>query len=371
MSAVGLYVHFPFCRAKCPYCHFASERWDPARAEAWQSGLGLEAGRAGGLGLVFDTIYVGGGTPSLMSGAAVRNLAERLRDLAGPDVVEFTLEANPGRVDPALLTAWKECGVNRLSIGVQSFDDRHLRLLGRGHTAGEAAAFFEACRAAGFENIGVDVMIGLPGEGEGRADEILDSLRRLGPEHVSVYILEETDGLPIEAELAAEPPDEDLTASVFQKIALGLKGLGFEHYEISNFARPGRRCLHNLKYWRYQPFLGLGPSACSRLGSERWCNLGDLDGWARALAEGRDPREEVVALDPGRITVEALVSGLRLREGVRPSDLRARFGLDARERFAGPIAELAGEGWLEVEADRLSVPEERWLLSNFVFARFV
>ncbi|MBN2206216.1 MAG: radical SAM family heme chaperone HemW [Candidatus Aminicenantes bacterium] len=370
MSAAGLYVHFPFCRTKCPYCHFASGPGDGARIGLWRSGLEIELDGATPRRQAIDTLYVGGGTPSLMEPDMILELAARIRRLPGADLREFTLEVNPGRIDRLRLAAWKEAGVSRLSLGVQSFEDRLLRVLGRDHTASEALAFYDACRGAGFEDIGIDLMIGLPGEGRQRPAEILDNVRRLGPDHVSVYILEETAGLPIASALDADPPDEDAVAAAYEDIGRGLKELGYEHYEISNYARPGRRCLHNLKYWRSEPFIGVGPSACSRISGERWCNREDLEGWARALRAGEDPRAEVVRLDPVRLASEALIFGLRLREGVRTSDLRTRIGVDVRELFDQTIAELAAEGWLETEGDRLAIPEERWLLSNQVFSKF-
>lgn len=371
MSAAGLYVHFPFCRTKCPYCHFASGPGDGAQVEAWKAGLARELDRLTSGGLSFDTLYLGGGTPSLLDPEPLLDLSRRIRRLPGAAFREFTLEANPGGFDLSRLAAWKEAGVNRLSLGVQSFDDRLLGVLGRSHTVSEAVDSFFACRAAGFDNIGIDLMIGLPGEGEERPAEILSGVERLAPDHVSVYILEETDGLPIAGALQADPPDEDRVADAHQSICRSLGRLGYEHYEISNFARPGRRCLHNLKYWRYEPFLGVGPSACSRVGEERWCNRGALEDWAGALRTGGDPRAGVVRLGPGRLAAEALIFGLRLSEGVRPSELRARFGVDVRERYAEEIARLAEEGWLEAGPDRLAVPEDRWLLSNRVFAEFI
>ncbi|MCJ7589381.1 MAG: coproporphyrinogen III oxidase family protein [Candidatus Aminicenantes bacterium] len=371
METTGLYIHFPFCRSKCPYCHFASDRWDEAKARAWRDGIAREAGLYGGLDLKFDSLYLGGGTPSLLSGDDVAGLAGVLGAALRTEFREFTLEANPGRLDPLVMRGWKAAGVTRLSLGVQSFDDRVLKTLGREHSAAESIRFYQACREAGFDNVNLDFMIGVPGEGGSRAAEILERIGRLVPDHVSVYILEEVEGLPFDAVMRGNPPDDDAVAADYEEIGRGLSGLGYEHYEISNFCRPGRRCFHNLKYWRYEPFLGLGPSACSHLGNRRWCNRKDVDLWGRALADGGDPKDEVLILDPDRQAAEAVIFGLRLREGIRPSEIRERFGLDILERYREAIGELAHEGWLRLEEDRISISEERRLLSNRVFSAFV
>jgi oxygen-independent coproporphyrinogen-3 oxidase len=371
MAPTGLYVHFPFCRTKCPYCHFASGPYDERGTAVWRAGIAREGARWAEAGLTFDTLYLGGGTPSLLGPDDLVRLIESLAGEGQAVFRECTLEANPGRLDPSFLRGWREAGITRLSLGVQSLDDRVLATLGRTHTASDALRCCEAVRKAGFAEVNLDFLIGVPGEGEGRAAEILDGVERLAPEHVSVYILEEVEGLPFESVLRRHPPDDDAVAAAYVEIGRGLAGLGYEHYEISNFGRPGRRCRHNLKYWQYEPFLGLGPSACSHLGSRRWCNRPDFADWERTLAEGGDPRLEILELDPARQAAEAVIFGLRLRDGIRPSEIRARFGVDVRESYRDQIAGLAGEGWLRVEPDRLSIPEERWLLSNRVFSEFV
>jgi oxygen-independent coproporphyrinogen-3 oxidase len=307
----------------------------------------------------------------LLSADDVAGLAGILKAALRTEFREFTLEANPGRIDPTALRGWKTAGVTRLSLGVQSFDDRVLKILGREHSAAESLRFYQACREAGFDNVNLDFMIGVPGEGAGRAAEILERIGRLAPDHASVYILEEVEGLPFDAVMRGNPPDDDAVAAASEEIGRGLARLGYEHYEISNFCRPGRPCLHNLKYWRYEQFLGLGPSACSHLGNSRWCNRADLDRWERALADDDDPKDEVLSLDPGRQAAEAVIFGLRLKEGIRPSDIRERFGIDILERYRETIGELAGEGWLKLEVDRISISEERRLLSNRVFSAFV
>jgi oxygen-independent coproporphyrinogen-3 oxidase len=284
---------------------------------------------------------------------------------------EFTLEANPGTVDPGAIRSWRGAGVSRVSVGVQSFDDRVLRILGRGYSGREAQVFCQACRDAGFASLGLDLMTGVPGEPEEAAVKTLETALGLAPDHVSLYILEEVEGLPMAAVLEKTPVDEDAVAAAHATISSGLEAAGLRRYEISNFARPGRECLHNLKYWRYEPFLGLGPSACSHLQSRRWCNVRGIDRWADALIRGADTREEDVVLSAAEEAREALIFGLRLVEGVDLEGLRARFGVDLANLFRAEIAALRHDGLLVRHGSGLRIPVEKLLISNLVFSKFV
>jgi len=368
----GLYVHFPFCRRKCPYCHFASVPLPDGGFAAWREGLDREAALRSGLGLEFDTLYVGGGTPSLLGPADISELLELLGRHFRLSVREFTLEANPAsETGPETLAGWSQAGVTRLSVGVQAFDDRTLEILGREYAAAAAESFLRRARAAGFRSVGLDLMVGVPGETPASLERTLEAVERTSPDHVSLYLLENVEGLPFETVLKNNPVDEDRAADAFELAAAGLRRLGFERYEISNFARPGHACLHNLKYWRYEPFLGLGPSAASHVGPERWSNIEDVGRWVAALRDGTGPRAEVVALDPARNFREALVSGLRLVGGIDLADFRARFGVDLRAWFAPEIAALDRDGLIIIEQDILRIPEDKLLVSNRVLAAFV
>jgi len=368
-GAAGLYVHIPFCRRKCPYCHFASAPPRPGEWAAWRDGIGREAALRSGLGLAFDTLYAGGGTPSLLSPAGVAGLVEALRRHLRLE--EFTLEANPAAgTDAATLEAWAAAGVTRLSVGVQSFDDATLAVLGRDYPAEEAEAFVMRAGRAGFGAIGIDLMAGVPGETRDSLRRTMDAVARTAPDHASVYLLENVDGLPFESVLAERPVDEDAAADGFEFLAAGIASLGLARYEISNFARPGRECRHNLKYWRGEPFLGLGPSAASRAAGERWTNAPDLAAWRRALGEGRDPRVERVALDPEKAAREAIVSGLRLVAGIDLADFRDRFGMDIEARFGRELAELGRDGLVVLEHGALRIPEDRLLVSNSILSTF-
>jgi oxygen-independent coproporphyrinogen-3 oxidase len=367
----GLYVHFPFCRAKCPYCHFSSVPFEADLVALWWEGLEREADLRADPALRIDTVYIGGGTPSLLDPADVSRL---LALLAGrfrlvPD--EVTLEANPRRSEQPFLGGWREAGITRLSVGVQSFDDGDLSVLGRDYGAAEALDFCVAARDASFASLGFDLLVGVPRQSRTVLERTAGAVRDLGPDHVSLYLLENVDGLPFEAVTRAMPVDEDEAAAHFEFVAAALGAAGLRRYEISNFARPGRESRHNLKYWRYGPFVGLGPSAASHLGSRRFTNVEGIREWLGLLTRGREPLAEVVALTADRAWREALVFGLRLIEGVDLLDLRRRFGIDVLEVLGREIGGLAAEGWLEVGAGRLRIPEDRLLVSNRVMAALI
>jgi oxygen-independent coproporphyrinogen-3 oxidase len=366
----GLYIHYPFCRAKCPYCHFYSLADRGDLHLDWWEGLKREADRQAREMLEVDTVYIGGGTPSLLQPDDLCAIRELLDGRFWLKAREFTLEANPDVEDDSVVRRWREAGVTRLSIGVQSFDDGTLRTLGRGYAAAEAREFFALCREAGFASVGIDLMTGVPGETPESAGTTLEETIRLAPDHVSLYILENVDGLPFEKTLERNPVDEDAAADIYRMYQAGLESAGLRQYEISNFARPGKECLHNLKYWRYEPFLGLGPSACSHIGARRWCNRRDLGEWAEALRRGEAIHEELLELTPETSATEALVFGLRLVEGADLAALRERYGVDLESKFAREIDELLGEGWLVREGSAIRIPPERFLVSNHVFSRF-
>lgn len=371
----GLYVHVPFCASKCPYCHFYSVPPSEAGLRTWRDGLATEAAAvasaAAGEDIRFDTLYVGGGTPSLLGPDDVA----RVRDLALArfplEPAEFTLEANPAEAARARLRGWREAGITRLSVGAQSFDDDVLRALGRAHTAGEGLRFCLEARQAGFEALAVDLMTGIPGETPGAIDRSLAAIREIAPDHVSLYLLENVEGLPFAEVLARRPVDEDAAVDGFLRAAGALEAAGLRRYEISNFARPGRECRHNLKYWRHEPFVGLGPSASSHLGGRRWTNKPTLASWAEALERSGSARDETVELDAAASAREALVFGLRLVEGVDAEDIALRTGVDVLARRGRKTAELVAEGLLVREGTRLRIPADKLLVSNAILSRLI
>ncbi|HEY3120374.1 MAG TPA: radical SAM family heme chaperone HemW, partial [Vicinamibacteria bacterium] len=279
-NRLGLYVHVPFCEAKCSYCHFAIDprRPDEDRQERYLRAVLVEmewAADRESLGHA-DTLYFGGGTPSLVAPARLRRLIEAARALFGLAAdAEITVEANPHDLDAAGYRALREAGVDRLSLGAQSFDDGVLVEMGRRHDAGDSTRAVERARAAGFDNVSIDLILGWPGETEQRWSANLAAVASLQPEHVSLYVLE-VEGRTELAHRARggrlDLPDDDLVAALYWRTVGALRKIGLERYEISNFARPGRESRHNAKYWDDVPFRGFGMAAHSYLDGRRFWN---------------------------------------------------------------------------------------------------
>lgn len=377
-SPCSLYVHTPFCRARCRYCAFYSapvgRHGPPAELlERFLYALGLEmdqlARRHGPL--LAPSLFFGGGTPSLLGADALGRILELLRTRfpLAPDA-EVTLEANPDSASPEFLRAAHGLGVTRLSLGVQSLDDASLRALGRVHDAGQAVAAFKAARRAGFANIGLDLIFGLPGQG---VDGWLATLRQalaLGPEHLSCYGLSIEPGTPLARDTAAcaALPDEDRQAEMFLRGSELLESAGFEHYEISNFARPGKGCRHNRLCWEGGDVLGFGPAAVSTRsagpGALRWANAQDFAAWEELVLAGRageHGREELSRETRAR---EGLMLALRTSRGLDLARHAARGGQDIRATHAGLLAQLQGAGLVTLTPERLTLTRAGMLVSN-------
>lgn len=372
---IGLYLHVPYCTVRCSYCDFylvtarGRDPGDYARAlvaEIESAGAG-DAGVAGQA----DTIHLGGGTPSLLAPVALGAVIDAARRLCGPrGPSEIALEANPEDVTPAAVAAWREAGVTRLAIGVQTFEAERLRLMRRPHDAARAHAALSLARAAGFASVGADLILGAPGP---TPDPTLDDVARAldaGVDHLSLYLLEIHPRTRLGREVAlrrARPLDADAAADRYEAASDRLTAAGFEHYEISNFALPGRRSLHNLKYWTDQEYLGFGPSAHSYRGGRRWSNRADL---AAYLARGGAAVERIEDPQPPAVRgYEALIAGLRLLEGVDPARLEARHPGCAPTSGDPEIAALVSAGLMALEGGRLALTRRGRLVSNEVFER--
>lgn len=374
---LGLYVHVPFCEAKCTYCHFAIDPGRPGgeRQERYLRALlteiaGAESGPA-------DTLYFGGGTPSLLSAERVERVIDALRarfELA--QAPEVTLEANPRDLDRDGYRALRALGVTRLSLGVQAFDDSVLRDMGRLHTAADARRAVDLARAAGFDNLSLDLILGWPGESPERWSSALDELRALAPEHVSLYVLE-VEGRTLLTHRARRGslalPDDDLVADLYSTAVERLEAHGLRRYEISNFARPGFESRHNGKYWDDAPFLGFGLSAHSARHGRRFWNVDTYGAYCRALEErgaaGALAGERV--LTPRERREEALFTGLRRAQGVALPAFRERYGVDALEEFGEPLRRSFDASLIEVSGDHLRLTERGVLLANEVFQALV
>lgn len=323
----GLYIHVPFCRAKCPYCDFYST---PALSlvEAWIESLRKEALLYTDAFPTFDSLYFGGGTPTILSNDAFEKLIDFLRGrFIFADDTEVTVEANPEDVTLEKLAALRSCGVNRLSIGVQSFDDRELVTLKRRHSARDAEVALELARSAGFDNIGIDLICLIPGQTEKSWMNSLQRALSFEPAHLSCYQMTFEKGTPfarMKAEGRIGVADEETERIFFLLTSRFLEDHGFIHYEISNFARDeASRSRHNGKYWRHVPYLGLGPAAHSFDGTSRWWNVRSVKQYCRALEGGSKPIEGSEVLTDEQFRLERLYLGLRTCDGVSFQDARA------------------------------------------------
>ena len=371
-ASVGLYVHVPFCTQRCHYCSFATAPVG-ARGEvdAYVAALGRELDLLGRAAfneprLSLSTIFFGGGTPSLLAPEQLADvLAAARAAFAVEPEAEITVECNPESVDRPRLEAYRTLGVNRISLGVQALDDGVLATLGRLHDAPGARAAFDAAREAGLDNVSVDMMYGLPQqpvEGWRRAVEVILDW---GPEHLSAYGLTLDGGSPWGAGGVAGLPSEETTVEQYWVLAEAAAARGFEHYEISNYARPGFRSRHNLRYWRRQEYLAAGLSACGFLGDLRWGNVKALPRYTAAVAASRLPIDTAEHLTPRQALAETLILGLRTIDGVEASLLAARAAGDAS--LAGRLADWRDHGWLAAHGDRVRLTEAGFLVSDALF----
>lgn len=358
----GLYLHIPFCRQKCRYCDFASLAGAEELIAAYLSALDQEASRYAGL--AFDTLYIGGGTPSLLSGTQLEKLGALVQRHFSPVAcfAESTLEANPESLSREKLQLLKSAGLNRLSLGLQSFSDDTLRRIGRVHDVKTFLQAYAWARQSGFDNISVDLMAGLPGQSEAEFADGLRRLVQLAPEHISVYGLQVEEGTPFAKE--GVQTDEDLLRRELEQTHFYLQEAGFVHYEISNFARPGRQSRHNTNYWLDGEYLGLGSAAASYQNGVRRSNVRSPRLYLQRINAGQDPTDFSEKLTGKAQAGERLMLGLRQLAGVRLSALQHRY-------FDKEIAPLLQRGLVEQNGDLLKLSLEGLFLANQVFMAFV
>jgi oxygen-independent coproporphyrinogen-3 oxidase len=371
----GLYIHVPICIARCRYCDFyklTPDEW--GNIDLFIHCLELELQRLPQAFLP-DTVFIGGGTPTALDPENLAALFEAInRTINLSRVVEFSSEANPGTLTPDKLSVMREGGVNRISIGVQSFNDKALRLLGRIHKADQAIEGFQMLRDAGCENVNIDLIQSIPGMAQ---DDILADARtaaELNPEHLSYYNLIYEPGTPMTHDRDTGriiPPGDDEEADNYFAVKALLEDSGYGHYEISNFCRPGRECLHNLIYWQGGEYFGCGPSAHSHWNGARYGNVRELQGYCDLLLENENPFGELERLDSEAKARELLVMGLRLTEGVDLQSFERRSGT-AVDALCGPVIDdLIEEGLLQRDGNRLALTVKALFVSNSVFSELV
>lgn len=375
IPAHALYVHVPFCRAKCGYCDFYSIPLENSRrAREFCRGVQAELVRSGRqCAQPADSIFLGGGTPVSLPEEELSRLLALLAPWRGPET-EFTVEANPTLLEESKVEILARGGVNRVAIGAQSFVPEELAVLGRLHCPADIGRAVRRVRDAGIENINLDLMFALPGQDLPSLEQSLEALLRLQPEHVSAYALSFEEGTPFWTALQSgrlEETDEDLQRRMYDHIRTRLRQAGYEHYELSNFAKPGRRCAHNLTYWHNESYLGVGPAAASYLAGVRRKTVSDLARWAEALRQGRTPPHEAEQLTGRAVPAEALMLGLRLLEGIDLETFAARYGRSPLDDFPETTSRYLRDQALRIVDNRLQLSRDALFTSNDLFASFL
>jgi len=378
MALPGVYIHIPFCRSRCSYCDFATGTYESVLAQRYVTALVQEiseARRPGGPTVV-DSIYLGGGTPSLLSPSQLERIFDAVhRRFSVTATAEVTMEMNPGTVTPEKLRAYKAAGVNRASFGAQTFDDRELAKLGRIHTADDVRTTIEMLHQTGFDNVSFDLIAGLPGQTMDDWKRNLDEAVKLRPEHLSLYLLEVHEGTPLADHIrrGIQPkPDEDLAAEMYEVMVERTATAGYKQYEISNFSQPGFESRHNSKYWTCDAVYGFGCSAHSYDGNRlRWSNERDASVYIDLVASNKTPIVDTTPLSENDVRSESVFLGLRLLRGVDLAEYRRRFGLDLRKENAGDIERLLDAGLIDIDNDLLRLTRHGALLSNEVFSAFI
>ncbi len=339
MRSVGLYIHIPFCARKCNYCVFYSLACSKKEnLSDYVSIICTQLEREAHLykDCVFDTIFLGGGTPSLLEGADISRLCDAIRaHLKVSDGAEFSIEVNPGTISAEKLLSYKKCGINRISVGLQSSSDKELGVLGRIHTRSEFEHSYSLIKEAGFDNVNIDIMYALPEQKIAELRDTLDYVASLNPAHISAYCLKIEDGTPF-SKMELSLPDEDTQYEMYLSLCERLLELGYEQYEISNFAKKGARCVHNLKYWQSQEYVGLGPSAHSFFDGVRYFYDDNLDAYKSEICNGGTPTrrtEDCPALSEGEKMDEYTMLALRLSDGVDALEFKRRFGIEFERAY--------------------------------------
>lgn len=393
-EALGLYVHIPFCQRKCIYCDFNTyaglQHLIPAAVEALCTEIALWGARTQGMPV--DTIFLGGGTPTILAPSQIRQLLDTLRtSFVLAEDCEITSEANPGTADQARFEALAQNGVNRISIGAQSFHKAELDLLGRWHTTDAIGQAVESARQAGLDNINLDLIHGLPHQSLSAWDGSLEAVLNLAPAHVSLYQLTVEDGTPLARMVQTGQvavPDEDQGAAQYQRAQARLARAGYVQYEIANWVRgepaqpwARRVCRHNLKYWRNQSYLGFGPGAHSHwravpalgLGhGRRWWNLDSVPRYNRCMRDGHTPILDCETIDASLAMAETMMLGLRLvQEGVAFTRFRREHGADLDTIYAHILPDLAARGLVQVLPDRVRLSSQGIMFHNYVSRQFL
>ena len=374
-APLGLYVHIPFCVQKCNYCDFLSFSADEKRKRQYIDALvrEMKSWREKISDYEVDTIFIGGGTPSVLSVTDMDSLFQGISDcFTRSQKTEFTVECNPGTVDEEKLSLYRQAGVNRLSFGMQSTMDEELHQLGRIHNYKQFLGSYELARRVGFDNVNVDIMSAVPKQTLMSYETTLHRVTKLAPEHISSYSLIIEEGTPFYEWYRESPPvDEDTDRRMYECTEEILSAAGYSRYEISNYAKPGRECRHNIKYWRRFEYLGLGLGASSQMGNCRFSNVRDLASYMDSVQSGEilaEDREELSSADE---KAEFMYLGLRMMQGISEKEFEENFGENLMECYGEEINRCERQGLLECQGDRIFLTKRGIDVSNRVFAEFI
>ena len=392
---LSIYVHIPFCKHKCMYCDFLSfDNETNSKKIQYVNALMSEIRMYKPYADRYSvkTIYIGGGTPTTLDEALISNILKTINNIFNVDrFAEITIEANPGTIKYMDLLAYRELGINRLSIGLQSADDDMLRLLGRIHNYEEFENGFDAARRAGFKNISVDVMSGLPGQDMHTLVDTLTRVTELGPEHISVYSLQVEEGtmLSQRPDILDMLPDENTERSMYTMTKKVLKAAGYNRYEVSNYSKPGMESRHNTVYWMGGQYIGIGIGAASYFKGERFKNISNLDNYIEICEDIREEltketdrvrlydsatailREDVQTIYVDSRMEEFMYLGLRMTNGISRKDFQERFNRDVFEVYGDPINKYSTDGYIIVDDDRIRLSDKGIDVSNYILADFI
>jgi oxygen-independent coproporphyrinogen III oxidase len=391
---LGIYIQVPFCRTKCTYCNFHTGVFSSGMYAPYVDGIVREIFErdalyhAAGISssacrcaaeLNVDTVYIGGGTPSLLAPTDLGRMLDALRGSFRCSSQEVTLEADPETITADKVQAWVTAGINRISMGTQSFDDKELAATGRLHRRADIYSADKILRANGIQNVSFDLIAGLPHQTEESWRRTVAELSALTPEHISIYMLEIDEGSRLGREVlnggarysAGKIPADDSIADFYEYASAELAAAGYDHYEISNWAKPGLRSKHNLKYWKREPYFGIGAGAHSFDGAMRWANAHDPAGYSAALSTGKLPVEQKEILSEEQSLDEELFLGLRLMEGIDVGSLEARYNAESLTSLRERIDALVERGLVEWRENRLRLTPSRLSVSNEVFVELL
>lgn len=373
---LGIYVQVPFCQTKCTYCNFHTGVVARSLYRPYVDAVCQEIAQSKVLrDATVDTVYLGGGTPSLLDPADLARILDAIRHNYSCVLDEVTLEADPETITAEKAAAWLEAGIDRVSMGVQSLNDEELRTAGRMHRREDVYRATEILRMAGFRDISMDLIAGLPHQTRATWEASVRELIALRPEHISIYLLEVDDGSRLGKEIiaggtkygAAAVPSDDAMADFYESACATLAAAGFEHYEISNWSLPGRASKHNLKYWRRQSYIGFGAGAHSFDGHRRWSNVHDPSAYAAAIAEGRMTMESEEVVTAAQALEEELFLGLRQLAGIDLARIQRDYSADLSAR----INKLLGDGLIERDGDTIRLNAAKLSISNEAFVELL